>query len=61
MNTQPMVPEQVVLIITNDNTELCCATIEKAAMDRAVVDIDEALSMSVEARRRHQEVCGFLV
>ncbi|GJJ12464.1 hypothetical protein Clacol_006706 [Clathrus columnatus] len=51
-----MVPEQVIMLLTNDNIELCCATIEKAAMDRAVTDIDETLSVSIDARRRHQEL-----
>lgn len=30
-------------------------------MDRAVADIDETLSLSIETRRRHQEVCHFFL
>jgi CCR4-NOT transcription complex subunit 1 len=51
-----MVPEQVILLLVQDNLDGACEAIEKAAMDRAVADVDEGLSASVEARRRHREV-----
>ena len=40
-----------------DNLESACAAIEKAAMERAVNDVDESFASSFEARRRHREVC----
>lgn len=52
-----MVPEQVIALLTNDNIDLCCVAIEKAAMDRAMADVDEGFSVAFEARRRHREVC----
>ena len=49
-----MVPEQVVMLIVQDNVDAACEAIEKAAMDRAVKEIDGALIQSFEARRRHR-------
>lgn len=51
-----MVPEQVIALLTNDNIELCCLAIEKAAMDRAMADVDEGFATAIETRRRHHEV-----
>ncbi|KAG7086666.1 hypothetical protein E1B28_002606 [Marasmius oreades] len=42
-------------ILVSDNLELACAAIEKAAMERAVSDVDEAFSAAYESRRRHRE------
>ncbi|KAF8510218.1 Not1-domain-containing protein [Hysterangium stoloniferum] len=53
--SEHMVPEQVIALLTGDNIELCCVAIEKAAMDRAVADVDEAFAAGIEARRRHRE------
>ena len=51
-----MAPDQVVLLIVQDNIELACRAIEKAAMDRAVADVDENFAPSYELRRRHRQV-----
>lgn len=51
-----MVPEQVILLLVQDNLDIACAAIEKAAMERAVNDVDEGFSQSYEVRRRHREV-----
>jgi len=56
-----VVPEQVVQMIVADNLDIACSAIEKAAMERAVSDVDEGFAASYEARRRHREVCLFLV
>jgi CCR4-NOT transcription complex subunit 1 len=54
-----MVSEQVLSILATDNLDIACAAIEKAAMERAVSDVDEGFAASYEARRRHREVsCG---
>ena len=37
--------------------DTACQVIEKIAMDRAVVEIDDALASAYEARRAHVEVC----
>ena len=56
---QQLFPEQVLLLLTQDNVEITCQVIEKIAMDRAVVEIDEALAPAYEVRRAHAhaEVC----
>jgi CCR4-NOT transcription complex subunit 1 len=54
---QQLVPDTAVQQLVVDNLDLACATIEKAAMDRVVVDIDESFAQSYEARKRHAQVC----
>lgn len=39
-----------------DNLDVACAAVEKAAMERAVADVDEAFLSQYEMRRRHREV-----
>jgi CCR4-NOT transcription complex subunit 1 len=53
---QQSVPEAVIAILVQDNIEVACQAIEKAAMDRAVADVEESFTASYEARRRHREV-----
>lgn len=48
--------EQVLLLLTQDNVDIACQVVEKIAMDRAVVEIDEALAPAYEVRRGHAEV-----
>ncbi|KAJ7286002.1 Not1-domain-containing protein [Mycena rebaudengoi] len=50
-----MVPEPVILLLVQDNLDIACSAIEKAAMERAVSDVDEGFAASFEARRRHRE------
>lgn len=52
-------PEQVLLLLTQDNVDIACQVIEKVAMDRAVVEIDDALAQAYEVRHRHLEVRFF--
>lgn len=47
-------------ILAADNLDVACAAIEKAAMERAVSDVDEGFAASYEARRRHREVSRFI-
>ncbi|KAJ7582498.1 Not1-domain-containing protein [Mycena floridula] len=47
--------EQVIMILVQDNLEVACSAIEKAAMERAVAEVDDAFASSYEARRRHRE------
>ena len=51
-----MVPEQAVLLLVQDNLDIACTAIEKAAMERAVSDVDEGFAASYDVRRRHREV-----
>jgi CCR4-NOT transcription complex subunit 1 len=50
--------EQCVQICATDNLELGCKLIEKAATEKAVRDIDEALGPAMNARRKHREQTG---
>jgi len=50
--------EQCVSICATDNLELGCMLIEKAATEKAVRDVDEALSPGLTARRKHREQTG---
>lgn len=48
--------EAIITLLVNDNIEVACAAIEKAAMERAVADVDEGFAQAYENRRRHREV-----
>ena len=50
--------EQCVQICATDNLELGCMLIEKAATEKAVRDVDEALAQSLNNRRKHREQLG---
>jgi CCR4-NOT transcription complex subunit 1 len=54
--SEQVISEQVLSIIVADNVEVACSAIEKAAMERAVVDVDEGFATSYEVRRRHREL-----
>ncbi|CAE7460335.1 CNOT1, partial [Symbiodinium microadriaticum] len=47
--------EQVVQVCSGENLELGCMLIEKAATEKAVRDIDEALAPAIQLRRKHSE------
>ncbi|KAJ3024175.1 hypothetical protein HKX48_005578 [Thoreauomyces humboldtii] len=53
--TEQTMPEQAVYIIVADNLDLACSVLEKAAAEKALPDIDEALSTSFVNRRKHRE------
>ena len=55
-----MVPDQVIYLLVQENIELACQAIEKAAMDRAVIDVDDGFATAYEYRRRHREVSSAL-
>jgi CCR4-NOT transcription complex subunit 1 len=50
--------EQCVAVCASDNLELGCMLIEKAATEKAVRDVDEALAQVLAARRKHREQTG---
>lgn len=50
--------EQCVQICATENLELGCKLIEKAATEKAIRDIDDALSIPINARRKHREQTG---
>lgn len=51
-----MISEQVISLLVQDNLDIACSAIEKAAMERAVTDVDEGFAASYDVRRRHREV-----
>mmetsp|Transcript_9541 Transcript_9541/g.13845 ORF Transcript_9541/g.13845 Transcript_9541/m.13845 type:complete len:1234 (+) Transcript_9541:3-3704(+) len=57
-DTVQNVVDQCVSICSQDNLELGCMLIEKAATEKAVRDIDESLSGALTTRKRHKEMTG---
>ncbi|KAF5324741.1 hypothetical protein D9611_004517 [Ephemerocybe angulata] len=53
--TEQHVPDTVVQALVAENLDNACSTIEKAAMERVVADVDEGFAQSYENRRRHRE------
>lgn len=49
--------DAVVLLLMQDNLDVACAAIEKAATERALHDVDQAFEDQYEARLRIQTVC----
>lgn len=43
------------MILANDNLELACSVVEKVAMDRAVVEVDDSLAPAYIQRLKHRE------
>lgn len=50
--------DQCVSICSTDNLDLGCMLIEKAAMEKAVRDVEESLSSELSTRKRHRETTG---
>lgn len=53
-NEQALV-DQVVQVITAENIDLGCVLVERAVYERATRDINETISMGIQARRLHRE------
>ncbi|KAJ3103919.1 hypothetical protein HDU97_009731 [Phlyctochytrium planicorne] len=53
--TEQSIPEQVVYIIVADNLDLACSVMEKAAAEKATVEIDENLATAYLSRRKYRE------
>ncbi|KAG2174664.1 hypothetical protein INT44_006928 [Umbelopsis vinacea] len=49
------ISEQAILLTVADNLDLVCTVIEKAAMEKAVAEIDEALLAAYATRVKHRE------
>lgn len=58
--TDETMPEVAITGVVSDNLEVACSVIKKAAMEKAVKDIDVNLAASYAARKRHREV-GYLM
>ncbi|KAG8914689.1 hypothetical protein FRC00_011472 [Tulasnella sp. 408] len=49
------IPDQAIQLIVNDNVDIACTVIEKAAMDRAAAEVEDAFTDAYNARRNHRE------
>ncbi|KAI7893233.1 CCR4-Not complex component, Not1-domain-containing protein [Mucor mucedo] len=47
--------EQAIILTVADNLDLMCAVIEKAAMGKVTLEIDQALSTAFAVRKKHRE------
>ena len=54
-NLESNMLEQIILVCSNENLDLGCMLIERAATEKAVRDIDEALTSAIQVRRKHRE------
>ncbi len=52
--TEQTLPEQALVVIMQENLDLACSVIEKAAMDKAVPEVDEGLTNAYSSRREHR-------
>ena len=50
---QPM-PEGLILMCVNDNLDVACGIVEKAAEEKALPEIEKVIEPQLEARRRHR-------
>lgn len=50
--------DQCVSVVSQENLELGCTLIEKAATEKAVRDIEESLAADLMKRQRHREMSG---
>lgn len=48
--------EEAIILTVADNLDLMCAVIEKAAMEKATIEIDEALSIAFVNRKKHRDL-----
>jgi CCR4-NOT transcription complex subunit 1 len=49
--------DQVIALLVQDNLDLACQAIEKAARERATLEVEEGFASAFDTRRRHREVC----
>ncbi len=49
--TEQTLPEQALIIIMQDNLEMACSIIEKAAMEKSLPEVDEGLAVAYSARK----------
>ncbi|KAF9939083.1 hypothetical protein BGZ65_011619, partial [Modicella reniformis] len=56
--TDQNMPEQSILMTVNDNLDLACSVIEKAAMEKAIPEIEESLANAFNIRKKHRERTG---
>ncbi|GAA5929761.1 CCR4-NOT core subunit CDC39 [Sporobolomyces koalae] len=53
--TDENIPEQAILVLAAENLDLACSVVEKVAMEKAVMEVDDGLSPAYLSRRSHRE------
>ncbi|KAK4047270.1 CCR4-NOT core subunit cdc39 [Microbotryomycetes sp. JL221] len=53
--TEQTMPEQAILTVAADNLDFACAVVEKVAMEKAMLEVDDGLSPAYLTRRTHRE------
>ncbi|GAA5970047.1 hypothetical protein JCM3765_004764 [Sporobolomyces pararoseus] len=53
--TDENIPEQAILVLAGENLDLACSVVEKVAMEKAVMEVDDGLSPAYLSRRSHRE------
>lgn len=53
--TDQTLPEPAIVGIMQDNLELACSVVEKAAMDKAMPEVDDGLAPAYNQRRDHRQ------
>ncbi|TIC11800.1 Not1-domain-containing protein [Wallemia mellicola] len=53
--SEQSVPEQTVYSAVNENLDVACKVIEKLAMQRAIIEVDDQLLEGFVSRRKHRE------
>lgn len=53
--TEENIPEQAILVLAGENLDLACSVVEKVAMEKAVLEVDDGLSPAYLSRRGHRE------
>lgn len=56
--TEQNIPEQAILMVAADNLDLACGVVERVAMEKAVLEVDDGLAPAYLSRRTHREVSG---
>ena len=52
---EPVMPEGAILMCVNDNLDKACSFVERAAVERAIPEIDAVISSEIEDRKRFIE------
>ncbi|KAM0787180.1 hypothetical protein ACM66B_006427 [Microbotryomycetes sp. NB124-2] len=53
--TEQTMPEQSLLAVAADNLDFACAVVEKVAMEKAMLEVDDGLAPAYLSRRTHRE------
>ena len=52
---QHNLPEAAINLLASDNLEVACSVVERVAMDKAVLEVDDGLASAYESRRKSRQ------